>query len=335
MIESSLRPILEELEIDVVHKNSRGWLVASCPFAPFYHEYGTDRDPSFFVKINPTGYSGYNCLSCHAKGPLTRLVTKLAHLREEDYDRLVIRVLRKEVPDKFEDFDEIRANACEDMDPLDVELYFRMYSNAWDDEAARRYLKSRGVNKRAAQLLELRFDPDAKRIMFPVYDFDKNLYGFTGRTILQPNKQRPKVRDYAGLKKDKCILGEHLINPELPIVLVEGLMAEAHLLSIGADEIANVVASMGSSLSRFQAGILTDYAKPVYLLYDLDKAGDDGILGVPDKRTGEREPGAFEILRKEVPTYICDYPKGVTDPDNFSIEDLEFAIENAYSDPAI
>lgn len=335
MIETSLRPILRQLDIDIVHRNSRGWLVATCPFAPFYHEFGTDRDPSFFVKINPTGYSGYNCMSCHAKGPLTRLVSKLSYLREEDYSELMIRVLRKEVPDRFEGFDESRSSVSEDMDPLDAELYFRMYSDAWDVKEAREFLKVRGVNKHASKALDLRFDPDAKRVMFPVYDYERNLYGFTGRTILQANKQRPKVRDYAGLKKEKCILGEHLIDESLPMLLVEGLMAEAYMLSIGAGKIVNVVASMGSSLSRFQAGILTDYANPIYLLYDLDKAGDDGILGVPDERTGEREDGAFAMLRKEVPTYICEYPEGVTDPDNFTFENLLYAIDNSYSDPAI
>jgi hypothetical protein len=334
MTETYLRDTLAELGIEVIHKNGRGWLIASCPFAPYRHEFGTDRNPSFFVKINEHGFSGYNCLSCHSKGNIHKLITRLAYHRQADYDKLVIRSLKRETPDRFGSWDERRSHIAEEMDPLDAEIYFRMYSNAWDEKDARSYLKQRSVTKEASELLELRFDPDSKRIMFPVYDHSHALYGFTSRTILPTNDRRPKVRDYAGLKKEQCILGEHLIDPDKPILLVEGLFALARMISIGARSIVNPVASMGSSLSNTQVNILADYAKPVYLLYDLDKAGDQGLFGVYDKTEKKFEGGgAFDKLRKHVPTFVCEYPEGKNDPDGFSYDDLLFSIKNAFNDP--
>lgn len=334
MTEVNLRDTLSELGIEVIHKNGRGWLIASCPFAPYRHEFGTDRNPSFFIKINEQGFSGYNCLSCHSKGNVHRLITRLADYRQEDYDRLVIRSLKRETPDRFGSWDDKRSYIAEEMDPLDAEIYFRMYSNAWDEKDSRHYLSQRGVTKEACDTLELRFDPDSKRILFPVYDHERALYGFTSRTILPTNDRRPKVRDYAGLKKEQCILGEQLIDPDKPILLVEGLFALAHMISIGARKIVNPVASMGSSLSITQANILSDFAQPVYLLYDFDMAGSQGVFGIYDKATSKFEGGgAFDKLRKHVPTFICEYPKGKRDPDEFDYSDLVYAIKHAFNDP--
>ena len=336
MNEANLRDTLSELGIDVLHKNGRGWLVASCPFAPYRHEFGTDRNPSFFIKINDQGFSGYNCLSCHSKGNVHKLISRLAQYREEDYDKLVIRSIKRETPDRFGGWDDRRSHIAEEMDPLDAEIYFRMYSNAWDEAEARAYLKDRGVTKSAAELLELRFDPDSKRILFPVYDHTHALFRFTSRTILPTNDRRPKVRDYAGLKKEQCILGEQLIDPNKPLLLVEGLFALAKMISIGARDMVNPVASMGSSLSRTQVNILADFAQPVYLLYDLDFAGDQGIFGVYDKAEQKFEGGgAFDHLRKHVPTFICEYPKGKKDPDDFTLADLQYAMKHAYNDPEL
>lgn len=336
MNEPNLRKLCADLSIPIVHKNGRGWVVARCPFAPFQHEFGTDGNPSFFIRINPTGYSGFNCYSCHDKGNLHKLITRLAYYRDEDYDHLVIRTLRKEIPDRFDQWEEDRGAAMESMDPLDVELYYRMYPTAWDDKGSRAYLKGRGISKDASHVMQLRFDPDNKRIMFPIRDFEGNLYGFSGRTILPVNDRRPKVRDYAGLRKERCLLGEELIDPDKPMLLVEGLFAYARMVSIGAREFCNPVASMGSVLSAAQANILSDFAQPVYLLYDLDFAGDQGILGTWDKKAGKFiGGGALDKLRLHVPTLICEYPKHAKDPDHFTLDDLHYAMAKAYSDPEI
>lgn len=336
MNEPNLRALLRDLRIPIIHKNGKGWAVCACPFAPFQHELGIDRNPSFFVRINPTGYSGFNCYSCHEKGNLHKLITKLAYYRDEDYDSLVIRALRKEIPDRFDEWEEHRGAVLEAMDPLDVELHYRMYASAWDDKEARSYLKRREISREACDTLQLRFDPDSKRIMFPVRDFEGGLYGFSGRTILPTNDRRPKVRDYAGLKKERCLLGENLIDPDKPMLLVEGLFALARMVAIGARKYVNPVASMGSVLSAHQANILADFSQPVYLLYDLDFAGDQGIFGAFNKKEGRfMGGGAFDKLKPHVPTLVCEYPEGREDPDSFMLDDLRYALKHADPSPEL
>lgn len=329
MNEKNLRDLLDEINVSVIHKNSRGWLVARCPFAPYLHEFGTDRSPSFFVKVNEEGYSGFNCFTCHAKGNLTKLLTRLGSLRGDNYDSLVLRSLGQEIPDSFADWDDKREarEIQQEIDPLDAELFLRMYPLAWEAKESRAYLKQRGVTRDAAALLDLRFDDEAKRILFPVYDHARRLFGFSGRSIIRDDhraKSNPKVRDYAGLKKEQCILAEHLIEDDKPILLVEGLFALAHMISIGVREFCNPVASMGSHLSEAQRDILVDRDLPVYLLYDNDAAGDLGLYGDEED---EEDEGAIDKLKPHVPTFVCLYPEEINDPDKLSFDQVRSMVE--------
>ena len=313
---------MSKLDIDVQFKNAKGWLSAPCPFAEHLHQYGTDLNPSFMVKVSDRGASGFNCFSCHQRGNLTRLMTKLGKLRGQSYDREIIRAAIEETPKDVESWDDLKdqwiAEAMLD-EPLDSRLYRRMYPSAWREEESRLYLLERGVSEVAATVLDLRHDPDSHRVLFPVYDDDHFLYGFTGRAVYDDIE--PRIRDYAGLKKDRHLLGQHLISsrPGMPIVLVEGLFALAHLVTIGATDLAVPMATMGSYLSQYQAGILADYGRAVYLLYDNDMAGSEGLFGSWSERRGFEGGGAVDKLKSEVPTFVCLYPEGVDDPDDLTL----------------
>lgn len=337
MIEPSLRGILQDLEVVVAHKSNRNWLVASCPFAEFgYHEFGTDANPSFTVKIDPAGYSGYNCFTCHQHGSLLRLIQKLGVLRGEDYTALEARAIFEETPDSFVDWDDDGVLEELEMSSLDSDLYLSMYPLAWESPESRRYLKSRGISKAAVEELDLRFHPESKRVLWPVYGWTddsgkKKLYGFSGRSILSREWTHlyPKVKDYGGLKKERVILGEQLVEKymEMPgacIFLIEGLMAQASLVTIGCLKIGIPAATLGSYLSPYQASLLISYGLPVYLMYDDDVAGDQGLYGPWNKREEKFEGGgAIDKLKGEVPLYLCTWPERTGDPDEITIEELE------------
>lgn len=335
MKEGKLRDILDEVGVVPIHLNRRGWLVCECPFAPHTHEYGTDSSPSFFFKVNPEGYSGFNCFTCHQHGNLTQFLERLAYYRDEDYSDLVTRAFVDETPDSFIDWEEAREeafNSVEEVPELDAQIYERLYPEAWSKKAGRNYLVGREIGEESSGILGLRWDPDEERILFPVMGYERQLYGFTGRTTLHPNlwpgKRYPKVRDYAGLKKEQLILGEHMIdkgegNQDAPLLVVEGLFALATMVELGVDEFCNPVATMGSYLSEAQRDILIDYDRAVYLLYDLDEAGEEGLWGTRDKAGKFEGGGAVDLLRKHVPTYTCLYPDDVDDPDDLEYEEVE------------
>ena len=345
MTEGKLRDLLGKVGVKVIHKNSNNWLVCQCPFAEWKHENGRDTNPSFTIKINDKGYSGYNCFTCGSKGTLTTLLLELGELRGEDYRELARRAFLAETPDQFDDYDaKDYDEAFEPMEDSQSFIYLQMYPLAWEDEVSRNYLLGRGITEQTSHTLDLRYDPESKRVIFPVYDFENKLYGFTGRTTLSNdymrlNKKYPKVKDYAGLRKEKCILGEHLISEddEKPIIVVEGLFALAHFVNLGVREFADVVAVMGSSLSDTQAEMLVSYSRPIILCFDDDKAGNEGLFGLLDviksKELGEdiyKGGGAIDKLKSETKTYVAYFPEGIEDPDDLTLEDVrDIALSNS------
>jgi hypothetical protein len=171
--------------------------------------------------------------------------------------------------------------------------------------------------------------------MFPVFDFEKKLYGFTGRSILNSEaitainlRRRATGRyvEYSRIKddvdKEFFLLGEQLITKDKPIILVEGLFALAHFLSIGVTSFANVVATMGSAVSKYQREILTDYGLPVYFFYDNDAAGDVGIFGTKDRDGLSRKDGGAYKLRTHLPVMIPLYPEDKSDPDHLTLSEV-------------
>lgn len=330
MKETLLRDILNEVGVVPFHKNRRNWLICKCPFAEYLHEYGTDTNPSFFVKIADDGYSGYNCFTCKQTGNLTRFFEKLGGLRGHDYNSLAIRSMLEETPENFQEWETTKDSEPK-LAPIDRGLYFRMYPDVLSSNKAVDYLSKRDISVETCELLRLRFDPDESRILFPVFDGAEQLFGFTGRTILSkdqwPSQKFAKVKDYSGLKKDRLILGENLIQQEKPILLVEGLFALANMYEIGADHFCSPVASMGSHLSEYQAAIIADYGLPVYLLYDDDAAGRQGVYGTMNKSGKHEGGGAADKLKVHVPTYVARYPSGVQDPDHLTFEEVKDIVD--------
>lgn len=327
MNEPNLRDVLSDLGIVPIHRSKKGWFVTACPFAEYTHEFGTDRNPSFQIKISPDGFSGYNCFTCSQHGNIPKMIQMLEDYSGNDYNSVLIKASLYETPENFKSWEEAASiEQIEELEPVESELYFKLYPPVEEFPEALKYLQERDICLETANILGLRFDQDEHRILFPVYGYDKMLYGFTGRSILPksewPSGRYSKVKDYAGLKKDRTILGEGLIRPELPLLLVEGLFALAHMIEIGVDSFCNPVASMGSHLSKFQRDILISYDQPIFLLYDNDAAGKQGLYGTTGRDGNYVGGGAVDLLKPHVPTYTSIYPDGVTDPDLLTYEDV-------------
>jgi len=216
---------------------------------------------------------------------------------------------------------EQREEADELPDPLDEEMFLDVYPPAWEVDDARAYLERRGIDDVTATTLQLGWDIDERRIMFPVRDRGGRLYGHTGRAV--DHDRQPKIRDYHGLPKRHLILGEHLWRgqpmDQRPVVVVEGLFAFAHLVALNLLEYADVGAVMGSTLTEHKARRLRMREGRTYLLFDNDEAGDTGLFGPPDT-SGERDfhSGAVAALLQYVPVYVPAWPDGKSDPDQLT-----------------
>lgn len=127
--------------------------------------------------------------------------------------------------------------------------------------------------ERAGLITEGR-DKFIKRIMFPVFNLSRKVIGFTSRVIddgVPVYMNSPETEVY---KKSETLYGLYQAKGEIRkenlAFLVEGSL---DLLSVWQAGVGNVVASLGTSLTERQAGVLSRYAKEVVIFYDSDDAG--------------------------------------------------------------
>lgn len=280
-----------------------------------------------------------NCFTCHQTGSLPQLVTKVLAEQDLPYFNASHRARLLELDVEFSPFGEM-ADLEEAPEPLDDAVYGSLYPAVTSDAAAMAYLAKRRISDDTIAALDLRVDPEGQRIVFPVRDYQDRLFGFTGRSILEDEERGglAKIKDYAGLQKRWQILGEDLAGridaqrqaegrPVAPLLVVEGLFALAHLVTLGACDWVCPVATMGSFLSNQQRDILAGMDRPVYFLYDGNQAGQIGLYGKWNARTREfMGGGALDRLKEHVPVYACEYPPhvapGTGDPDHLTRDDL-------------
>lgn len=327
---TNIRKLCKRMGIDDPAEATGGWLVLSCPFAAHTHARGRDRNPSFRIRVNTEGRSGFHCFSCHEHGNLTDMVLRVTALNGRQDGALAAWADSLEMEVDFEDFEGgAAARHATSTEALDGDVMFALYPDAWAQQSARDYLRRRGVTMEAAATMRLRFDRTKGRVLFPVCDRAGTLRGFVGRSIY-PHAEVSHYT-YPPLQKSQHLLGAEGIRKGMKdVVVVEGQFAFAHLISIGALDYVDVVATMGSTMSAAQASMLIDHGATVHLLYDDDAAGNQGIWGKwdPDKAQ-YAGGGACDMLRDELPVTVLDYPEGVTDPDHLTLDELLYAVQSA------
>ncbi len=333
MDEPALNRVLSRLGIHVEGKNvqrhtGKIWLNFKCPLAPFSHShnYTPDRNPSAGAVTDKKGHaSRWHCLGCKSHGTIFELAHRLSGLHPgSDIPYMAI----------ADEIMEVESTGLEQLqwgqdvgglEPLPEPLIEEAYEGLWPDVSgtpAEGYLESRGISAATALSLSLLFDAHRNRVLFPVRSRAGELFGFSGRAITPHAK--PRILDYEGLPKRHLILGANRWNAGRPLILVEGLFGFAHLVEIGTEALANVGALLGSVMTPEKATIIKDFGAPTYLLMDPDEAGDACLFGpVDDQGIEHPERGAIHMLQADaIPLFVPEYPEGVTDVDNFTLDDV-------------
>lgn len=300
------------------HYNRKGWTCAPCPLARWTHAKGVDSHPSFYACKSDDGPSSFNCYSCGSKGTIERLALLLHGYGAVKLSK-VQEITLLEIPGKFADWDVSRfiEQETRHQEPVDPKLFYRMYPEVSEASEAVAYLRKRRVSRAAAQKLGLRFDPDQKRVLFPIFN-EGQILGATGRSILP--KSSLKVRNYEGVEKTRYLLGENLFRPGKPFFILEGLIGVARALTVGADQFCNVAGLMGATMSEEQAAILCAYNAPVFLMLDDNEAGNAGIAE------------AVRLLGNALPLFVGMFPRNVTDVDDLTKKDIEMILNRDHVD---
>ncbi|MBR1717810.1 MAG: DNA primase [Bacilli bacterium] len=115
------------------------------------------------------------------------------------------------------------------------------------------------------------------RIMFPIYNLQGNLVGYSGR-IFNGEKLNKyfNTKETEIFKKGEILYNYHraknAVKDKEQVIVVEGFFATIRLHTIGVD---NVVATLGTAFTKNHASILKRMAKEIVLCFDGDNAGSD------------------------------------------------------------
>ncbi|MDD5606664.1 MAG: DNA primase [Candidatus Pacebacteria bacterium] len=275
---------------------------ALCPFH-------SEKTPSFFV--SPARQMWHCFGSCGEGGDIFKFVMKIEGIEFPDALRILAQkagvVLKKQDPktqSKRKRLEEITKLAC---------VFFQAYlEQSKNGKKAKEYLLKRGFTEKSIKDWKIGYSPEKwstlgdflisrgykreeiveaglalqnqdkfydrfrARIMFPIFNVQKQVIGFGGRVFLEKDTAKyintpatllyDKSRVLYGLdkaslfirKKDNCILTEGYID-----------VIMSHQVGIN-----NTVAVSGTALTSFQLNIIKRYTNNLVIAFDMDLAGD-------------------------------------------------------------
>ena len=248
-----------------------------CPF----HD---DNNPSMSVSEDK---QIYKCFSCGASGNVFNFVM--------DYEKIdfksALYLLAKrsginvsnnlvKTNNKNDKFYEIYNIA---------EKYYQNNLNTSLGLEAKSYLHNRGIDdelikhfKIGLSLSNMDKDLYINRIMFPLFNTNGDTIGFSGRIYnTKSDSKYINTRETLIFKKGENLYNYHLAKDEArkekSLIVVEGFMDVIRLYSIG---VKNVVALMGTSLTKEQTTLIKRTSTNIILMLDGDNPGKKAIVNV-------------------------------------------------------
>ena len=304
---------------------------------PFHHE----KTPSFSVSRDK---QLYYCFGCKAGGNVTNFLMKVEKITFPEAVEMLARRAHMEMPQAIDDrqYQEIKQKkqAIAEMNKLAAKYYFDTLHSP-KGAAALAYLKKRGVEEPIIRRFGLGYAPDEwdgitamlrkngfsesmirdsglvsvkdsrmydtfrGRVMFPIINVFGEVIAFGGRVMDSSQPKYLNTRDTALFNKRKNLYGLNLVrrlNTVKSVVIVEGYM---DVVSMQAQGVKAVVASLGTALTREQAVLLKRYTHTVYIAYDGDEAGELAT----QKAISVLAPEGFDLR-------VIRFEAGV-DPDDF------------------
>jgi DNA primase len=195
------------------------------------------------------------------------------------------------------------------------DFYVGYASDEWD--GLRRHLQNRGISLDAAQdvgLLMPRaqggyYDRFRDRLMFPILDRQGRVIAFGGRIIGQGEPKYLNSPESPLYSKGRTLYGlpqaQEALRQTGAALVVEGYL---DLLALRVHGVANVLATLGTALTREQVRLLKNQVAKVVLVFDGDAAGAKAMRR------------AFPLFASEgLAVRVLPLPAGL-DPDTYAFK---------------
>lgn len=284
---------------------------ALCPF----HD---DHNPS--MSISPDKQI-YTCFVCGAHGNVFNFVMNYEHVSFIDAVKMIGRRVGVNI-DLPTQYKKPKEKGLEDLYNI-YDIANKFYQNnlsTKEGSDAREYLSNRdfkedvikefgiglSLNNKLSSMLLKKYDKDilirsgicnesggnifdafTERIMFPLWDIDGNVVGFSGRIYKTKDSSKyVNSKESDIFKKGKLIYNYHRAKEEVRkkkfVLVVEGFMDVIALYKVG---IKNVVAMMGTAVTNEQANLLKRLSTNIFLCFDGDSAGNMATMSCANELT--------------------------------------------------
>lgn len=341
----SSKPVIEEIKgrfgiVNLIEtyvslkKSGRGY-VGLCPFH-------NEKTPSFHVN-DEKGI--FHCFGCGTGGDIFGFIMRYNNLTfseavAELAHRAGLRIEKGSLPDGRK----LTKGVLFKLNMVASSFYHSMLIESADGRGARDYLRKRGIPLETAREFGLGYAPSGwdvlvrfltekkaplkmaeeigliikrkskdgyydrfrERIMFPIRDIDGRTLGFGGRTLTQEEPKYTNSPESEIYRKRGVLYGldraRDSIRKSGQVLIVEGYMDFLSLYSAG---IKNVVATLGTSLTREHVLLIKRYTDKVVVVLDGDESGERASLR-----------GLEVFLEEGLLPFMVLLPRG-EDPDSF------------------
>ena len=305
-----------------------------CPFH-------NDTNPSMSVSREK---QIYKCFSCGASGNVFTFVSEYENIPfKEALNRLAEKIGYKLSNTKSHDKVDVNSKYYE---IYDVALkFYKNNINTTYAKGAKEYLKNRKLDSEVIKNFEIGYSLDRdnsllelltkkgysyrdlvdiglvtdnhdmyiNRIMFPLYDPNGRVVGFSGRIYGDATGNKyVNTKETPIFKKGHCLYNYHIAKESCRktgyVVVMEGFMDVIRASTIG---LTSVVAVMGTALTSEQQMLLKKLSLNVILCFDGDNAGRHATLSIGnDLEKIGITPKVIALTNDDDPdTYILKYGK--------------------------
>jgi len=270
-----------------------------CPF----HD---DHSPSMSVSKEKQIFT---CFSCGATGNVFTFVSKYEHIGFYD----AVKILGTKVGYNLGN---IKINKNKNSELYEIyDIACRFYQNSLNTangKNAYEYLEKRKIDKETIKKFKIGLsfskisltdyllnkkiplkklidigisnengkDIFTNRIMFPLYDLEGNVVGFSGRIYNTKDASKYiNTKETEIFKKGNILYNYHNAKEKLKksdsIIVMEGFLDVIRANTIG---INNCVATMGTALTKQNANLLKKMTNNIILCFDGDRAGEEATI---------------------------------------------------------
>lgn len=264
-----------------------------CPF------HANNNTPAFYIN-KETGL--WHCFneSCGAKGSLRKLCEKY-DMDISGYTTLL------EIPVSLADDIEDEIGWEIAMERISIN-----YSNV-DDVRRLRYLIDRGFAPSVLQSFEIGYSERQRRIVIPVRNELYRIVGFIGRAVDQTMK--PKYLYSRKFPRAQILFNLNNAKHYPSVIVTEGSLDAMKVHQAG---FPNVVATLGSQLTKHQAELLNINFNEIIIMTDDDEAGEGLKRAIIDSCPAKM-------------LWMTHFPEGEKDPGGMGDMDIRKTIEEKVS----